>query len=137
MEKELEVFLKEETGVVENWFSTHKGRIEAFGDQIYLVPEEMIPLKGLKVVRAGLQLATSKKNRLEPAHSLALSLKPEEIQKKWVIGKEEAERFIRGESLSCEGEKGWLLLCYGNYPVGFGKASNGQIKNHYPKGLRK
>lgn len=137
MKKELEVFLKEETGVVENWFSTHKGRIEAFGDQIYLVPEEMIPLKGLKVVRAGLQLATSKKNRLEPAHSLALSLKPEEIQKKWVIGKEEAERFIRGESLSCEGEKGWLLLCYGNYPVGFGKASNGQIKNHYPKGLRK
>lgn len=50
---------------------------------------------------------------------------------------EEAVRYIRGESISCGQEKGWMLLLYEGYPIGFGKASGGQIKNHYPKGLRK
>jgi NOL1/NOP2/fmu family ribosome biogenesis protein len=97
----------------------------------------MISLKGVKVVRPGLHLATEKKNRLEPAHALALALQPQETDRKLALTAEEVKRYLRGESVGCGSEKGWILLTYLDYPVGFGKASAGQIKNHYPKGLRK
>ena len=32
---------------------------------------------------------------------------------------------------------GWTLITVDGYSIGWGKAVKGQIKNHYPKGLRK
>ena len=46
----------------------------------------------------------------------------------------------RGETIALlEGEgpvSGWCLVCVEGYSLGWGKAVNGQLKNHYPKGLR-
>lgn len=39
-----------------------------FGDQLYLLPPQMVSLKGLKVLRPGLHIGTIKKNRFEPAY---------------------------------------------------------------------
>lgn len=130
-------FLHMEIGLPKDWLCSQKATLQRFGEQIYLVPSRMIPLKGLKVIRPGLHLATDKKNRLEPAHALAMALYPQETNRRKELTKEEAERYLRGESISGETQKGWILLTYLDYPIGFGKASGGQIKNHYPKGLRK
>ena len=46
-----------------------------FGENLYLVPEVMPDLKGLKVLRPGLHLGSAKKDRFEPSHALALALK--------------------------------------------------------------
>lgn len=135
--KTVDSFLHTELGLNKDWISRQGGILQMFGEQIYLIPAQMIPLKGLKVVRPGLHLATDKKNRLEPSHALALALRPQETERRRELTKEEAERYLHGESLVCGGEKGWILLTYLDYPVGFGKASGGQMKNHYPKGLRK
>ena len=32
---------------------------------------------------------------------------------------------------------GWTLITVDGYSIGWGKTVKGQIKNHYPKGLRK
>lgn len=130
-------FLHTELGLDKDWISRQGGSLQMFGEQIYLIPAQMIPLKGLKVVRPGLHLATDKKNRLEPSHALALTLRPQETERRRELTKEEAEQYLHGESLACGTEKGWILLTYAGYPIGFGKASGGQMKNHYPKGLRK
>ncbi|MDE6845711.1 MAG: RsmF rRNA methyltransferase first C-terminal domain-containing protein [Lachnospiraceae bacterium] len=130
-------FLTEELGLAEDWLKRQHGRIQMFGDQIYLVPEAMVSMDGMKVVRPGLHLGTDKKNRIEPAHALALALDIEETDKKISLSEEEAGRYLHGESLLCEAQKGWTLLTYDGYPLGFGKAANGQMKNHYPRGLRK
>ncbi|MBD5519996.1 MAG: NOL1/NOP2/sun family putative RNA methylase [Lachnospiraceae bacterium] len=114
------------------------GRFILFGEQIYLVPADMIPLKGIKVIRAGLHLGMNKKNRFEPAHALALYLSHGEIEKRYEMTKEETAKYLRGETFSCDtGLKGWMLLTTSGYSIGFGKAGGGQMKNHYPKGLRK
>lgn len=133
----VQTFLTEELGLFKDWLDKQHGRVETFGDQIYLIPENMISMNGIKVVRPGLHLGTNKKNRIEPAHALALALNIEETDKRMALTKEEAERYIHGESLLCGTQKGWILLTYEGYPLGFGKAANGQMKNHYPKGLRK
>ena len=69
-----------------------------FGDQLYLAPEEMPELSGLRVLRPGLHLGTWKKNRFEPSHSLALYLKKDQV-KRWQTWEEESpqiEAYVRG-----------------------------------------
>lgn len=130
-------FLTEELGMPGDWLDRQCGRIQMFGEQIYLVPEAMISMDGMKVVRPGLHLGSNRKNRIEPAHALALALSMEETDKKMSLSGEETKRYIHGESLTCGTQRGWTVLTYEGYPLGFGKAANGQMKNHYPRGLRK
>ncbi len=109
-----------------------------FGEQIYLIPEQMISIKGLKVVRPGLHLGTIKKDRFEPSHALALYLSKDEVRNYYEMNENETESYLHGDVFSCDPKlKGWVLLTTGGYSIGFGKAGNGQMKNHYPKGLRK
>lgn len=114
------------------------GEMVLFGDALYLLPEE-INLKGIKILRPGLHLGNFEKKRFEPSHSLALALKPCEVKRSINLTTQcdEPERYLRGESLITEGEKGWTLVCVDGYSLGWGKVSNGMLKNHYPKGLRK
>ena len=78
-----------------------------------------------------------KKNRFEPSHALALSLRPEEAVQVLNITGEQARKYLKGETLMAEGKKGWYLICVEGYSLGFGKLSGTVMKNHYPKGLRK
>lgn len=107
-----------------------------FGQQLYLLPEGMPALAGLKVLRAGLHLGTFKKNRFEPAHALALFLKPEEVKNTLDLSLTEASSYLLGQTLPTEGEKGWYLISVEGYSLGWGKLAGGVMKNHYPKGLR-
>lgn len=130
-------FLVQELGLPGTWVDGQDGTVTGFGEQVYLVPKEMIPLAGVKVLRPGLCLLTDRKNRFEPAHALAMTLIDKDTDRVRELTMEEAGRYLRGESVSCGQERGWMLLVYEGYSIGFGKASGGQIKNHYPKGLRK
>ena len=114
-----------------------EGTYLKFGDQLFLAPQECPSLKGLKVLRAGLHLGTVKKDRFEPSHALALSLKPDEMKKSYEVDEETAKRYLQGQTFAAEGEKGWYLVCMEGYSLGFGKLSGAVMKNHYPKGLRK
>ena len=54
---------------------------------------------------------------------------------------EEAEKYLHGDVLQTSDErlstsKGFILVCYNGLSLGWGKITNGTIKNHYPKGLR-
>lgn len=135
--KLMQEFLQGGLGIGDAWMARHPGQVFRFGEQIYLMPEEMISLEGLKVLRPGLQLAVEKKNRFEPAHALALTLLPGDDGRMCGLSEQEAAAYLRGESLACGDERGWTALAYGRHALGFGKASGGQMKNHYPKGLRK
>lgn len=108
------------------------------GGHLYLVPEDMPDLKGLKVLRAGLHLGEMKKNRFEPSHALALALSPEEAVHvlNFSAGDSAVSAYLSGGALPAEGEKGWYLICVDGFSLGWGKLSGGIMKNHYPKGLR-
>lgn len=113
------------------------GRYVLFSEQLYLLPEEMPELDGLKIVRAGLHLGTCKKNRFEPSHALALYLHQEETKQFVELKGNEPLKYLHGETVSCASEqKGWALMCVSGLSMGWGKAVNGVVKNHYPKGLR-
>ena len=114
-----------------------------FGEELYLVPDMMRDLKGIKIVRAGLHLGTNKKNRFEPAHALAAGLLREEV--KQYVTLQDPLIYLRGESFredrvieeqsKCD-KNGWAVCYASDYPLGLCKYANGVYKNHYPKGLR-
>lgn len=115
----------------------YAGRLLTFGEQLYLMPEHMPATKRLRVLRPGLHLGTVKKNRLEPAHALALSLSPQEACNTWDLSVEEACAYLSGQTFPAEGEKGWYVITVDGYSIGWGKLAGAVMKNHYPKGLRK
>lgn len=110
----------------------------SFKQQLFSLPENCFDFSGLKVVRAGLHLGEFKKNRFEPNHSLALSLKRSEVKHTHSISLEtdDWKRFLKGETLQSTGDSGWVLILLNGYPLGWGKETEGIIKNYYPKGLR-
>ncbi len=116
-----------------------QGSYMKFGDNIYLMPEDMPNLKGLKVLRPGLHIGTLKKNRFEPSHALALALAPEDVKYMWNLQSTESAigAYLNGQTFPAEGEKGWYLICVDGMSIGWGKLAGGIMKNHYPKGLRK
>ena len=116
-----------------------KGILVKFGDQLYLAPEDTPSLDGLRVLRPGLHLGTIKKNRFEPSHALALALRPENLKYVWNLSADSAEimEYLKGQTLTAEGEKGWYLITVDGYGTGWGKLSGSVMKNHYPKGLRR
>ena len=115
-------------------------RIITFGDALYLAPEGMPDITGLKVYRAGIKLGSFKKDRFEPDHALSHALRPEDMINRVNLSPAgtAARQYLSGLTIECDKDiKGWCLVCVGDYPLGWGKASGGIIKNHYPKGLRK
>nr|WP_302598392.1 RsmB/NOP family class I SAM-dependent RNA methyltransferase [uncultured Cellulosilyticum sp.] len=121
----------------ENLVNRPQGLPVLFGDQLYLLPYPL-SLKGLKVLRTGLHLGTCKKNRFEPSHALALALKSEDVHHSCSLKNDDSRirAYLKGETITIEGEKGWQLVCVDGYSLGWGKLSGNVLKNHYPKGLR-
>ena len=107
-----------------------------FGTRLYWAPPGTPALRGLRVLRAGLELGELKKDRLEPAHALALwgrdfaNILPLSAQGP------EIERYLHGEVLPGH-IRGWCLVTVDGYSIGWGKGDGNQVKNHYPKGLRR
>lgn len=122
----------------ENLKQIPQGTKIKFGDQLYLIPEGMPELKGIKVLRPGLHLGTMKKNRFEPSHALALSLSEANVLHCINLPSDshEMKAYLNGQTLNYEGEKGWYLVTVDGYSIGWGKLTGAILKNHYPKGLR-
>ena len=113
------------------------GNAARFGERLYLLPNGLPELDRLGVLRAGVKLAQRKGRRWEPSHGVFQSARKEECRQVLDLPWDapELSAFLRGEEIDCDG-KGYTALCAGGVPTGFGKASGGRLKNHYPKGLR-
>ena len=105
------------------------------GEWIYALPEEMPKMTGLRILRAGVQIGRLASGRMEPAHALALAAESAQVKNRVDVSREDALKFLRGETLPGD-FSGWGLVSYEGLALGWGKGSNGQIKNHVPKGLR-
>lgn len=112
------------------------------GDQVSLLPLDapdirLLSGKGIRLLRAGLPLCKVGKGFVVPDHALAMATKPEDVRRVFNMDEATAARFMEGEEISADAEKGWTLMTYKKMPLGWGKASGDAIKNHLPKGLRR
>lgn len=131
--------------VFEFYDSIFKNR--PFGENIEIIKDKIIILprnynlinKNIPVLRAGIILGQLVKNRIEPHHSAFTAAKAKECVSSvdFDVNSPEIRAFLHGEEISVPQDvKGYTAVCVNGITLGFGKASNGRLKNKYPKGLR-
>jgi len=109
-------------------------------EKIYLLPEGLPNLKGLRMLRQGLLLGEMKKQRFEPSQALANALRTSEYDKilRFSIADTNVVRYLKCESIQPEGDysDGWYLICVDDFPLGWGKMTKNNFKNKYQPGWR-
>ncbi|MEE0266136.1 MAG: RsmB/NOP family class I SAM-dependent RNA methyltransferase [Acutalibacteraceae bacterium] len=109
-------------------------------DKVIIMPESMPDINGCGVLRCGILFGEVKKNRIEPAHNFFTANKSEYFRNAvdLDVNSPEANAYLLGEEITVDDSlKGYTAVCINGITLGFGKCSNGQLKNKYPKGLRK
>lgn len=115
-----------------------QGQFRVYGGQVRLMPVAVSKLAGLSIVAAGFGVGEICKNRLEPCHSAFMAAKAANCRQCVDLSLDDPRvtAFLRGMEIPANGVKGWTAVAIEGITVGFGKASNGVLKNRYPKGLR-
>ncbi len=130
-------------------------RVYLQGDKLFLLPEDLPDLKGLRLLRNGLYLGDRKKNRFEPSQPLAMALTLEQVSSFWnlsasdplVIKYLKCETLMLSESQSepklplsmpsrTKNGNGLVLVGVDGFPLGWGKRNGDSIKNKYFSGWR-
>lgn len=121
-------------------FALPKERLYAREDKLYLLPEGLPELSGLRILRSGLLLGEMKKNRFEPSQALANALKKTDYDNCYNMDVEDPDviRYLKCESIEPKQPllEGFVLVCAGGYPLGWAKYKNGNLKNKYLPGWR-
>ncbi len=110
------------------------GEAALFGAQLNLLPAGCPPLAGVRVALAGLALAEVGRSHVAPAYMLCRALAPGAGSVE--VDTRAALRLVRGEQIERAARDGWAMLHWRGLPVCPGKARDGVIKGHYPRGLK-
>ena len=121
----------------EDFFSEPpKGEITTLADgRLYLVPRGMPDFGSVRLLRLGVELGEFDGKLFKPAHALVMAYGAS-ARRKVKLSREESLKFLRGEPIEADIKNGWAVVCVEEFPIGLGKAVNGTVKNHLPKGLR-
>ena len=129
------------TEFFENTFVDASGLSRALlqKDKLYILPENCPDLKGAGVIRGGVFAGEIRKNYFEPSHALFMAEDPQNIRNmvNLSLSDERLRQYLHGEEIAVDEDiKGFAAVAVEGVILGFGKASNGRLKNKYPKGLR-
>ena len=83
----------------------------------------------------GVTIGSLQKDYIKPHHQF-FSAMGNLFKQKIELNTEQAKKYIHGETVDCDFDKGWCVVTIDGCPIGGAKAVNGTAKNHYPKGLR-
>lgn len=108
-------------------------------NHVYAIQDHFPVMEKIKIVKNGLYLGECKKGRFEPSLSLALTLNKKDVKRYYDFPEDsqEIKDYIKGLTLKGNQGKGYGIIFVDGYPLSFYKESNQQIKNLYPKGLRR
>jgi NOL1/NOP2/fmu family ribosome biogenesis protein len=107
----------------------------SFMGRLVCAPARLPAVDGVKVLRLGLHLGQVKGQTFVPDHALAMALP---ARRTAPLDAKQALSWLHGETIPVpETFKGWCAPTFEGLQLGWGKASDGCLKNHYPKGLRK
>ena len=131
----------DETG--KNWLAYPDDYVvEPQGDLLIAVPQdirrEVTALRAsLNVLHAGVELATAMGRKTVPHHALAMSLaRAEDAFPVAEVDYPTALRYLRGESISVDGPRGYVLIAHQGAVLGFANNLGNRANNLYPKPLR-
>lgn len=128
---------------------------QQMGEQCFLLPPYRLPKK-LRYLLTGIMAGTWKKGRFEPSQQLAMVLRMGDFSSVLNLSADDERtvRYLKGETVELtemedeqllavqkkwkknDAGKGWVLICTDGFALGWGKYTNGSIKNKYYPGWR-
>lgn len=120
-------------------FEIDPDRLFVKEDRIYMLPEGIKDLGGLRILRSGLLLGEMKKGRFEPSQALASAMikGDYDFTLDLAIDDPNVVKYLKCESIDVDVEgDGYCLITTGGYSLGWCKTSGGRLKNKYLPGWR-
>ena len=130
---------------LKGWLTSHENfSIFEEKDSFYAFPTEHLDLyriakNDLKMLHAGIELATLKGKNLQPCQNLAMSYALNKDAFPIIEADEQqAIAYLRTEALQLPSDtpKGYVLICYQGHPLGFAKNIGNRANNLYPQEWR-
>lgn len=110
---------------------------ELFAFDPVLMDDQHLLSGVLKLRKSGLRLGELIRDEFVPNHELSMSILQSDQIPAIEIGREEALRYLRRETLLLgQDQKGWALVKHKNIALGWVKLVQGKAKNHYPLNWR-
>lgn len=124
-----------------NWLDNIENQtIIKFKDDYLLINENALNFinkhSHLYFKKVGTTIGSVIKNELIPHHDLALSIQKSPTIRSINCSEEEGIKFLKKELNTINGEKGWNLLTYNNFGLGWIKHLGNRINNYLPNEFR-
>jgi len=138
----VELLSKGEREVVKDWVRKADREFVKVQNIVYAIPKKLLTdinllSNSLHVIYFGTMIGELMRDKLIPAHSLALSsLISEEIERVELTYDQVISYLQRKELKEVKTGKGWKLVTYKNYSLGWINVLHNRINNYYPKELR-
>ena len=134
-DKEYSAFIKETFAL------PPKGEAYRLKDGRIIILRTPLPegLGNIRMLSAGVYAGDVQRGRFIPVHSLFMAEHGGKYKNALSLPADSSglDAYLRGNTVSAElSMKGYAAVLAGEYPIGFGKAVDGTMKNHLPKGLR-
>jgi NOL1/NOP2/fmu family ribosome biogenesis protein len=114
------------------------GRLVTRAPYLYHLPAGAEQLSPERLARPGTPLGAAGTARFHPSQALACLLEAGLVAEHLSLEERDDRlaRFLHGETVDSPGADGWVLVCYQRWGVGWGRRSQGVIKNFLPHHLR-
>lgn len=118
----------------------------AFKDNYFLLDRYYLNLKDLNLIQPGISILNTFKNENNIINQYVSHTNPLDLFSTFEIDDEtDLVKYLKGETIKVNNisnlkkdiTKNLILITYKNIGIGFGKLSNNEIKNFYPKVLRR
>jgi NOL1/NOP2/fmu family ribosome biogenesis protein len=109
------------------------------GDDLYLAPMDPKLWSDFRVLRPGLWLASLRHNKINPDHALAMTLKPQDVQRHVQLSVDDLRlrNYLDGSQWLDAGKDGIEWVSVDGFPMGWAKRISGKLRSRYPVHLRR
>jgi 16S rRNA C967 or C1407 C5-methylase (RsmB/RsmF family)/NOL1/NOP2/fmu family ribosome biogenesis protein len=142
VKRKMELLDKKEMEIVKNWVKETGLEYLKIENTVYAIPQKLLNdvhllRSNLHVTYFGTMIGELIREKLIPAHALAMSHLISDNIEKMELSYDQAIRYLQRKDLKeINTSRGWRLVTYKNYSLGWINVLPNRINNYYPKELR-
>ena len=139
--KKAELLSKKEMEIVKGWIKETHHEFIKVQSSAYAIPGKLLNdvnvlCNKLYVLYFGTMIGELVRDKLVPDHALAMSSLVGDGIEKVELSYDHSIAYLKKKELNINPGKGWRLVSYKNYPLGWINVLSNRINNYYPKELR-
>ena len=137
----LELLSKKEMEIAKGWISVTDHEFVKIMGRVYAVPKKILNETNflsnrLNIIYFGTLIGELIRDKLIPDHALAMSPLVARSIERTELTYAESISYLKKKELSIRTGRGWKLVSYKNYPLGWINVLGNRINNYYPRELR-